>query len=320
MRRSVVMFVAFAVVAAGCTASPSASSPLAAALAAAPVDAVEVSFTDWSRVDDDDLAAAVRAGLADDTLTRSAIAPLAVQWEEVFGFSPQDLDWEAGSLTESGSSLAVGWSSSFGSGRIADALEAAGYERDGERWRLGDDAPLPAGLAASMMVAEIDESSRTLRAGSDDGALDGGLSTRRAVRDVVVAVSEAPAAMLLQRGDRACATAGVSGRGGQVAEQGKAAAERAGGLSEPTWGVRAVGERSFTVVLGFDSPGLATDQARVRERLTTGAFIGRSGAVTDVVTDADVTAEENVTRLSFTRRPGGPSLMDSTGPILFAGC
>lgn len=320
MRRSAVMFVALALITGGCSASPSASSPLSAALAAAPADAVEISFTDWSHVDDGDLAAAVREGLADDTLTRSAVAPQAAQWEEVFGFSPQDLAWEAGSLTDSGSSLAVGWSSSLGPDRITDALEAAGYERDGKRWRLGEDAPLPAALAASMTVAEVDERSRTLRAASDDTALEGGLSARRAVRDVVAAVGEVPAAMLLQRGDRACATAGVSGRGGQVAEQGEAAAERAGGLAEPTWAARAVGEGTFTVALGFSGPGLATGQARVRERLTTGPFIGRPGAVTDVVTDADVTVEENVTRLSFTRRDGGPSLMDSTGPILFAGC
>ena len=114
--------------------------------------------------------------------------------------------------------------------------------------------------------------------------------------------------------------AGGGGGGVPVAYPGVAASARAGGLAEPTWAARAVREGTFTVALGFSSPGLATDQGRVRERLTTGPFIGRPGAVTDVVTDADVTAEENVTRLSFTRRDGGPSLMDSTGPILFAGC
>lgn len=320
MRRHAVMCLVLVALASGCSSSSSASSPMAAALAAAPAGAVEVSFTDWSRVDDGDLAAAVRAGLADDTLTRSAIAPQAALWQEAFGFSPQDLSWEASALTESGSSLAVGWSSALSAADIDEALEAAGYARDGDRWRLRDDAPLPAAFATSMLVAEVDADSRTLRAAGDDEALRGGLADRRAVRDVVDALGASPAAMLLQRGTRACATAGVSGRGGQVAEQGEAAAERAGGLAEPTWAVRAVHDDDFIVTLGFASPALAADQARVRERLTTGPFIGRPGAVTDVVTEAAVSAEENVTRLSFTRQPTGSSLMDGTGPVLFAGC
>jgi len=305
----------------GCGVAGNGRGPLATALSAAPATAREASFTDWSRVREGELAAAVQQGMRDDTLTRSVIATQAGSWRDAFGFPPQRLAWELTARSERGSALVVGWGEELDTDAVEAGLRRAGFEPDGGQWVRSPDSALPAGLASVMVVVEIDVSTRVLRAADDPAVLrDDALLDRRAVREVVAALGATPRSLLLQDGPAACAAAGVSGRGAQVAEQGAQAARRAGGLAEPLWSARAVDGDAFTVALAFDSPSTAARQARVRERLTTGPFIGRSGRVEDVLTRPRFSADEVVAVLRFTRDPGGASLMSTTGPLLFAGC
>lgn len=305
----------------GCGASALERGPVTAALSAAPGDAGEASFTDWSRVAEGDLVSAVREGLREDALTRSTLASQALVWEQSFGFSPQALDWELTAYSAAGTVLAVGWSSELAVETVEDGLEQAGYERDGDRWELGAGSVLPAPLTGLMAVVEVDPARRTLVAASSPQVFtEDSLLDRRGVAEVARSLEGTPRSALFQDGPATCASGGVSGRGTQVAEQGAEAARRAGGLAEPAWSLRAVDGERFLVAAAFDSPQTATAQARVRERLSTGPFIGRAGQVEDVLTLTRTESTESVAMLSFTREPTGPSLMSTTGPLLLAGC
>ncbi|RLV54900.1 hypothetical protein D9V41_13860 [Aeromicrobium phragmitis] len=312
---------ALAALLSGCGASAVERGSVAQALAVAPGDAFEASFTDWSRVNEGDLASAVREGLRDDSLTRSTIAPQSLVWEQVFGFSPQSLDWELTARSASGAILAFGWSSALSDDEVQAGLEQAGYERDGDRWELGADTALPASLSGVMAVVELDPGRRMLVAADTPEAFtEGSLLDRRGVAEVAGSLEGTPRSALFQDGPATCASGGVSGRGTQVEEQGTEAARRAGRLKEPVWSVRAVDGERFFVAAAFDSPATATDQARVRERLATGPFIGRAGLVEDVLRLTRVATRESVAMLAFTRESTGPSMMSTTGPLLLAGC
>ncbi|MFD1859351.1 hypothetical protein EHW97_01855 [Aeromicrobium camelliae] len=229
-RTAILALAALSALLSGCGASAVERGPVAAALSAAPGDAHEASFTDWSNVAEGDLAAAVREGLREDALTRSSIAPQALVWEQAFGFSPQALDWELTARSEAGAVLAVGWSDELTVAQVEDGLEQAGYERDGDRWELAAESALPAALSGAMAVVELDAGRRTLvaadsvRTFTDDSLLD-----RRGVAEVARALGGTPRSALFQDGPATCASGGVSGRGTQIEEQGAEAARRAGG-------------------------------------------------------------------------------------------
>lgn len=312
-------------------AEPDRRDGLAQALDLVPGDAVDVSYVDWADVraeaGDDDVLAAVRRS---DLASRSSLAPVTDAVDAALGLGVGRVRWEATILLASGTVWALG----LPGGSVTDRLADAGYVRDGGIWSIDAQARSSSGLKDVPRLAHVAVVAErgVLVAAAERGALEevlaaAGGSTSWSARPDVARFADGlrgADAVVMQPRDAGCAVADAGSRGPEALAQLRAALGD-DELVSYAMVARAIdddggeGQRA-TVAMLFDSPSVAADQARVRERLATGPAIGTSGAVEDLLRLTGATSAGPVTTLRFDRDRDAASLLGMAIPLAFAAC
>jgi hypothetical protein len=339
-----VICVALGVAAWASARQPDTRSAMTSALDTLPAGTLVAGFTDWAAVRDDlglgpASTAAARTTLAErgslrDLTTRSVLGGLTTDMHAVYGWSAADLDWETYGQAPAGAAMVARFSGSVSISDVERRLRTIGYTlRDGV-WTLDEDSATEVGpdLAATLGNLAIDSRRRLVVAANRADYVPVVLSTIRGddpsalsnhpLADVAATLAGSDTA-LVQAGPFACRGTSLSELGPDVRAQADAALARAGALVAPTFTGRGlVDGRTQTIrfAAAFDSPGQAAGQLRVRQALTTGPFIGRSGRVEDSLDLRDATTDGSVAVLRFALDPDAGAYMSAEGPALFAGC
>jgi hypothetical protein len=305
--------------------------PLGSAMAAAPADTTVLGLTDWDRV------RAVAGGDPDarDLTTRSVLDDLGDALPSALGWSTDDVRWEALVQDPGAGVLVVAPGPGLSFSDLADGFRAAGYDDDGDgAWSASPDVLVRTGLTDQLTEVRLVPRAGVLVAGTTSGPVEEVVrsatgrapsltSVRRAV-DTARALAGADT-VLLQAGSLGCEGAAVPP---EVRDQADAAQARAGRLAPYVFAGRALTDRggsgasaqTATFAMTFDDVARARRQAPVRERLSTGPFIGRSGQVEDELRHPRATVDQATVVLAFDRAADGTVLMLGTGALLFASC
>ncbi|WP_040320253.1 hypothetical protein [Aeromicrobium marinum] len=326
----------------------SRGAPLVRLASLVPADVHTVNLTDWAGIRDalgeggtaeqrSDLVATAQTR---DLSSRSVVSPSAELLDELFGWAPWSIGWEAFVQTPTGGALIISLPESQSMRDLADRLTEVGYERAGgdgdvQRWTI-DSAPLrAAGLAGEgvftrlavvpgerIAVSAVDDASVDRVLAVIDGRAPA-LAGEPLAADVLAPLRKA-VTVLAQTEEFACGPADPAGVGEDARAQADAALARTGPLTPYRWSARAVAddgdEQQMTFAFGFDTAGVAAEQAAVRQGLATGPFIGRTGRVDDALRDGTAALRGTTAVLTFDRAPDSAVLMTGTGPVLFAAC
>lgn len=301
-------------------------SALSEAMAAAPSDTSVLGFTDWAAV----RASGVSAPDERDLLTRSVLAGLGDELQASFGWTVDDVRWEAFVQDPGGGVLVV--APGFGRGRLEGSLRAAGLtEQADDTWTAPDAGASAGSVDGQFTIVRLVPTAGVFVAGSDDAAVDDVVRTARGTEASLASVR--PAAdtasalagsqtVLLQAGDLACTAAAVPD---DDAAQADAALARAGELSSFVYAGRGVRDgtgatQQARFALSFESVATAREQAEVRETLARGPFVGRAGDAEEELVLRDATVDHATATLTFDRDPRGAVVMTGTGAWLFATC
>lgn len=300
--------------------------PIVSALDALPATTVTVDFTGWADIDrplDD-------AGLRGLT-TRSVVAVLDVEMREVLGWSATDLDWETYGRLDGGAVTALGLGD-VSVRRAEEAFAAIGSAVDTHTWRLDSDADVSRDFLSTFAWVRVVPGRELVLAAADRASLDratavvGGrepsLLDVRAVAGLAGRLDGATSA-LLQNARFLCTSSTIDADDETGRRQLAAALGPDGRLTDPVWGARGLFEaepQRLVFATVFASDAVAREQGRVRQALTVGPFVGRSGQVTDSLRDVRTEIDGGVVSFDFTLTPEGEQFMTDTGPVVFAGC
>ncbi|MET0523776.1 MAG: hypothetical protein ABWZ91_03180 [Nocardioides sp.] len=313
------------------------------AVAMAPHDGQQLSWTDWSGVRDEldldpgsdpggtDIADLLEQGFEADLTQTTALGDSAGVMQDVYGFSPATVDWELFSQSEEGAVVMVHLPESADFDAITDNLESAGYDApdsDAGTWVGGEELLAGiGGVTPELAHVAVDED-RGLILGSDDrGYLESAVDDARDENgpsglDDVVAAADEPLSAALYTGDHACAKLAMS-QADQIDQQEAAELIQGAGEINPVTGfvigVRPGGD--VRVAMSFESEDQARDNADSRARLADGPAPGKAGDFSDLFALGDVTADGEVVTMELDPVEGSyafSALKD--GPVLFATC
>ncbi len=311
---------------------------LAAAMSAAPADAVTWNYTDWQAIGGvvgrrGSPAAFASAADRRDLATRSVLATSAGEMARTLGWSVRDLRWESYSATRNGELAAVRLDD-VSPAAVRAGLREAGYRREGRTWTIARTEVAAAGLSDLLTRVVVLDRRRVVVMGSTDALLARGVRTIRgtapslAGRRVAVDAAEALSGsqtIALQVAAGACGATAVTDA--QSLRQAEAAQDRAGRLRPYVIGARGIedpGGRGFAqtarFALTFSDPARAREQLPVREALSRGAYIGRSGEIADTLRFRAAEVSGATLTLSYAHDPATEVFMIGTGPALFASC
>jgi hypothetical protein len=313
------------------------------AVAMAPHDGQQMSWTDWSGVRDaldldlgsdpgeTDIADLLEQGFEADLIQTTALGDSAVEMQEVYGFSPATVDWELFSQSEQGAVVMVHLPESADFGVITDNLESAGYtppESDTGTWVGGVEVLASiGGVTPELAHVVVDEDRRLILASdkrayvesaADDAADENGPS---GLDDVVSAAGE-PLSAAVYTGDHACAKLAMSQADEVDQQEAAELIQEAGDINPVTAfaiGVRPGGD--VRVTMSFESEDQARDNADSRALLADGPAPGKAGDFSDLFALGDVTADGEVVTMELEPIEGSyafSALKD--GPVLFATC
>ena len=305
------------------------------AVAMAPRDAEQLSWTDWSGVREelgtDDVDELLERGFEADLTQSTALGDSAAVLEDTFGFSPATVDWELFSQSEKGAVVMLHLPDSADFDAIAGILGEIGYaEPDSATgtWVGSDDLLVRAGgVTPELTYLRLDEE-RGLLMGSDtqayleDAAADARDESGPAGLDDVVAASGDPLTAAIYTGDHACAKLAMS-QADPIDQEKAAALVRQAGKVNPVAGfaISVTSRGDVRVVMSFESEGQARANADTRAELARGPAPGEGGDFTDLFDLGKVTADGNVVTMELEPIEGSytfSSLKD--GPLLFATC
>ena len=313
------------------------------AVAMAPSDGQQLSWTDWSGVRDEldldldsdpgetDISELLEQGFEADLAQTTALGDSAVIMQDVYGFSPATVDWELFSQSEEGAVVMVHLPESADFDAITDDLESAGTPHPTPTpacgWVASSCSPRSAGsprarriwsstrTAAWFSAATTRRTSRARAADARDEHGPSGL-------DDVVRRSDEPLAAAIYTGDHACAKLAMSQADPIDQEQAGELLQRAGDVNPVTGfaiGVRPGGD--VRVVMSFESDEQARENADSRAQLADGPAPGKGGDFSDLFELGDVTADGEVVTMELDPVKGSyafSALKD--GPVLFATC
>lgn len=319
----------------GWAARPLGTAPtpsLTAALASVPLGTTVVGVTDWrqvraSGVPVDELSAR-------DVSTRSELGRSREVMQELMGWSVDDLAWEA-FAQGGGPGVLVAALEDISPSTVEDGLADAGFVRSADGWTPGPGVLTSSGLSTVLGHVVVLERERLLVAAETPSATDAAV---RVVRDGAPALSADPEsvavaqalagadAVLLQRAGVGCDAARLTSE--ESLRQAAVALEPVGPLAAHTTSGRALtdrggdgmGAQTVRFAMAFDAAATAREQARVRESVSTGPFIGRTGQVDEVLRLVGTRTRGPVLALEFERDPARDVVMTATGPLLFAAC
>ena len=313
------------------------------AVAMAPSDGEQLSWTDWSGVRDEldldlgsdpgeiDIAELLDRGFEEDLTQTTALGDSSVVMQDVYGFSPATVDWELFSQSEQGAVVMVHLPESADFDTITDKLESAGYaEPDSETgtWEGGVELLAAIGGVTPELAHLVVDEDRRLILGSDDkGYLESAAADARdehgpAGLDDVVAAVEEPLSAAVYTGDHACAKLAMSQADPIDQEQATELVQGAGDINPVTAfaiGVRPGGD--VRVAMSFESDDQARDNADSRARLADGPAPGKGGDFADLFALGDVTADGEVVTMELDPVEGSYAFSTlKDGPVLFATC
>jgi len=313
------------------------------AVAMAPHDGQQLSWTDWSGVRDElgldlgaepgetDVAELLQQGFEADLTQATALGDSAVVMQDVYGFSPATVDWELFSQSEEGAVVMVHLPESADFDAITDRLESTGYDApdsDGGTWVGGVELLAGIGGVTPELAHLVVDEDRRLILGSDDrGYLESAADDARDENgpsglDDVVSAADEPLSAALYTGDHACAKLAMSQADQIDQQEATELIQEAGDINPVTGfviGVRPGGD--VRVAMSFESEDQARDNADSRARLADGPAPGKAGDFSDLFALGDVTADGEVVTMELDPVEGSyafSALKD--GPVLFATC
>ncbi len=307
---------------------PDTRPALTTALDVLPFRSNVVGFTDWSQIRENvGLDAAARR----DLTTRSVIDGVENS-RDVLGWSPADLEWEVYGQDPAGAASVVRLDRSVSFDDVRGKLQSAGYRKDGPTWRIAESSTLSDAVAhvalvpRQRLVVLSGQSSQIPRVLDVIAGRARSLAASRQAAVTAQALAGSDS-VILQGGSLGCETTAIP-PSDEREQQARAAVDRAGSLEPYRYSGRGVvdaGGSGFSAqrivfAMTFDSAVDASEQAQVRARLATGAFIGRTGPIEETLRLRSATADESTARLDFAHDPGTDVFMTGTGPVLFATC
>lgn len=310
-------------------------SDLDRAMAMAPADTEQYSWTAWSDIRDEldfsstakssDVAVLIaRAGAADLTST-STIAADASAIFEATGISPGTAEWELGARTSSAPVLLV---------RVGDtdpvnaALSKSGYADRGGYWDasrsgLGLDPVFNTVVVvgSSNLVVASSSSQLARRVANNVGGRNTGTAAAAVARSLQGALSAQ-----IYTGPAGCKVTSMDSASATDREAGATLTEAAGATTAPAaLGIGALADEEagdqVVVALGFDDQAEATANLAPRKALATGPAPGWGGEFADYFALSSARASGAVLALDLDPVTG-VSLVTrlSGGPVLFAAC
>lgn len=312
---------------------PDTRPAVTTALDTLPVATRGAGFTHWAAIREhvgaDDASSR-------DLSTRSVIEEQGGVLRKTLGWSLSDVEWEVYAQTNQGEHATVRLDGSVSFDDVRARLRASGYEHDGRLWTLPSDALVGLQLTDLESVVSLLPRQRLVlltnsaaTARSVLRVIDGhapSLAGVHAAADTAQALAGSDA-MLLESGRDGCKGAAISDDP-DAEQQARVAERRAGGLQPYVFSGRGLADdggsgfdaQRMVFAMTFDSAATATRQARVRERLATGPFIGRQGQVSDTLRHPDTRTDGRTLRLAFDHDPDTGVFMTGAGPALFASC
>lgn len=303
-------------------------TPLTRAMALAPADTQRYLWTDWAAVRRELDAPArssalpdlLEAGHATDLTSASAMVDSAEALAENLGFSPATASWELYTQADDGALVVVGLASGSAD-RATDALERAGYERDGDVWDgsalqgLLDVAPEFTYVALDGDRLLASDALPYLREALEDGG-----GPEEAVAEAAGRLEE-PLSAVVYTGDHACSALALSGADDTDQAQGEELVRQAGGVSPLAAFAMGRAGSAVRVVLGFEDHDQAVRNADARATLASGPAPGQGGAFPDRFELGEVRATDSVVTMELRPVEGAYVLSDlSSGPVVFAAC
>jgi len=215
---------------------------------------------------------------------------------------------------------------------VREKLQSTGYRQDGRMWSITESSTLPNALAHIALVPRQRLLVMSGQSAQVPRVLDvvAGRARSLAASPEAAVTAQALAgsdSVILQGGTLGCESTAVAS-GDEREQQARAAVDRAGKLEPYRYSGRGVidsGGSGFSAqriafAMTFDSAVEASEQAQVRARLSTGAFIGRTGQTDETLRLRSATADDSTARLDFAHDPDTDVFMTGTGPVLFAAC
>jgi hypothetical protein len=321
---------------------PGTRPHLASALDVLPARTTVVGFTDWAQIRDhlglgDVDTADERDKLQDesssrDLSTRSVLGRSVEDMHLELGWSPFDLDWEVFGQDSKGAASVVRLDRSVSFDDVRTRLRSAGYRKDGELWSRSKGLLLPSiaeniALVPRQRLIVMSDVPKQIPLVLDVIAGSArSLAGNHTAADIAETLAGSDSA-LLQGGTLGCTSTAIPENLARP-EQARAAVERAGHLTPYLYSGRGLVDRGgsgfssqrLVLAMAFDSGTVASEQARVRERLATGPFIGRAGQVEETLRLVSAAADGPTVRMEFAHDPDTDVFMTGTGPILFATC
>lgn len=318
-------------------------SDLERAVAMAPSDGQQLSWTDWSAVRDEldldlgsdpgetDIADLLEQGFEADLTQTTALGDSAVVMQDVYGFSPATVDWELFSQSEEGAVVMVHLPESADFDAITANLENTGYtapDSDTGTWVGGVELLASiGGVTPELAYLVVDEERRLILGSDDRGYLESAAGDARDENgpsglDEVVSAVEDPLTAALYTGEHACAKLAMT-QADELDQQEAAELIQGAGDINPVTGF-AIGVRrggDVRVAMSFESEDQARENADSRARLADGPAPGKAGDFSDLFALGEVTADGEVVTMELEPVAGSyafSALKD--GPVLFATC
>jgi len=313
------------------------------ALAMAPRDAEQLSWTDWSGVRDeldldlgedpsgDEIVEMLDLGFEADLTQTTALGDSAVDMQAVYGFSPATVDWELFSQSKKGAVVMLHLPDSADFDAIRESLTDAGYTEPGSDtgvWTGGVEVLAQiSGVTPELGHVVVDEDRRMILTSDSPTYLKGAAADERdeagpTSLEEVAAASGEPLAAAIYADDHACAKLAMS-QADPIDQEQATELIRAAGEVNPLTGF-AIGIRrggDVRVAMSFETADQARTNADTRATLAGGPAPGEGGVFTDLFEVGKVTAEDTVVTMELEPTDGGyvfSALKD--GPVLFATC
>lgn len=300
-------------------------TPLATAVASVPADVTVLGFTDWASIH------ARYSGFDTgerDLSTRSVLAEGDLgQIRSTLGWELSDLAWEVYAQDRVGDVAVVGLKGDVPS---AARLRKAGYELKNRVWRatgrLEAQEPLYRFLVplpkrhVVVMSNGFEAVEKTLAVVEGRSA---SLANVPNIADTVRALAGVDTA-LIQAGDLGC-DATSAAIDSETTSQVRAAEDRFGKLAQYRWLGRGLSDdgsdlQTFVAAMAFRSAAVASSQVGIREAMSTGPFIGRSGDMSEVLRLTSARSDGNTAVLTYTHPADSDYLMPGRGPLLPLSC
>ncbi|WP_205472138.1 hypothetical protein [Nocardioides sp. SYSU D00038] len=303
----------------------------------APSGSERFAWTDWAGVrreldaPEGDLDALLDLGFDADLTSASSMVDSAAFLDDLFGFSPENVEWELLAQGESGAVALLQMPDSVDLEALGDGLEGLGFTRPDEEdgvWVGGEEliADLAPGSGISPQFQNLAiDADEHLVIGSDNAdylatALDGDRGVD-GVEQVVGRAGE-PLSAVAYADDRACTALSMAQADGDDQAEADELVAAAGEVNPLTgFLLGSLPDGTARVVMSFEDDDQARRNADARSTLASGPAPGQGGGFADRFELGRVEADGEVVTMELEPVEGSFIVSDlGSGPVLFATC